>query len=263
VFESLARFLLYKSESQFLMREDILDLPIERQQVNTIPQTGIAGIRYMFHEIDRQDLNHQPAYYYNTVKRIMDVTISATFILFVMSWLVPVIALLIKLTSKGPVFFIQKRTGYMGVEFNCFKFRTMFVNDEADTKQVSENDKRITRLGKFLRLTHLDETPQFFNVIAGDMSVVGPRPHMLYHTRQYSECIPYYNLRLEVHPGMTGMAQIKDYIGEISEERELRKRIQWDIYYMKNRSIGLDINILLSTLGSVLRKGLPFFLRKK
>ena len=151
----------------------------------------------------------------------------------------------------------------MGVEFNCFKFRTMFVNDEADIKQVSINDKRITKLGKFLRLTHLDETPQFFNVILGEMSVVGPRPHMLYHTRYYSECIPYYNLRLEVQPGMTGMAQIKDYIGEISVERELRKRIQWDIYYMKNRSIGLDIKILFTTAVSVFLKVFQPLLKKK
>jgi len=245
------------------MREDILDLPVDRQQVHVIPQTGIAGIRYMFYEIDRRDLNHQPAAYYNTVKRVMDVTISATFILLVMSWLTPIIALLIKLTSKGPVFFIQKRTGFMGVEFSCFKFRTMYVNDEADTKQVTADDKRITGIGKFLRVTHLDETPQFFNVLFGDMSVVGPRPHMVYHTRQYAETIPYYNLRLEVHPGMTGMAQIKDYIGEISEQRELRKRIQWDIFYLKNRSIGLDINILFNTLICVFLKAFPSTLKKK
>ncbi|MBE2290014.1 MAG: sugar transferase [Chitinophagaceae bacterium] len=197
------------------------------------------------------------------VKRVMDVTLSFAFIALVMSWLMPILAILIKLTSKGPVFFVQKRTGYMGVEFNCFKFRTMYVNDEADVKQVSINDKRITSIGRFLRVTHLDETPQFFNVLLGDMSIVGPRPHMLYHTRYYSECIPYYNLRLEVLPGMTGMAQIKDYIGEISVERELRKRIQWDIYYMKNRSVWLDINILISTMGCVFVKAYEMITGKK
>ena len=243
------------------MKQDILDLPIERQ--TAIPQTDIASIRYLFHEMNQQLLVHEPANYYFTAKRTMDMVISAIFVLLVMSWLTPIIALLIKLTSKGPVFFVQKRTGYMGVEFNCFKFRTMYVNDEADIRQVSINDDRITKLGKFLRLTHLDETPQFFNVLLGDMSIVGPRPHMLYHTRYYSECIPYYNLRLEVLPGMTGMAQIKDYIGEISVERELRKRIQWDIYYMKNRSIRLDINILLGTAAMIFRKALPFFFGKK
>ena len=231
-----------------------LDITIERSPVQVIPQSDMASIRYMFHEMNQKYLDHEPATYYYTVKRILDVTLSALFIISIMSWLMPIIALLIKLTSKGPVFFIQKRTGYMGVEFNCFKFRTMYLNDEADIKQVSINDKRITAIGKFLRITHLDETPQFFNVILGDMSVIGPRPHMLYHTRFYSECIPYYNLRLEVKPGMTGMAQIKDYIGEISVERELRKRIQWDIYYMKNRSIWLDFNILLNTVGCVFKK---------
>lgn len=236
---------------------------LERPSIQVVPQSDIANIRYMFYEMDQQYLEHEPATYYYSVKRAMDVAISLSFIVLVMSWLTPIIALLIKLTSKGPVFFIQRRTGYMGVEFNCFKFRTMYVNDEADIKQVSINDKRITAIGKFLRITHLDETPQFFNVIIGDMSIIGPRPHMLYHTRYYAECIPYYNLRHEVKPGMTGMAQIKDYIGEISVERELRKRIQWDIYYMKNRSIGLDINILLNTAGCVFKKVYQLITGKK
>lgn len=231
-----------------------LDIRMEKVQAPVIPQTDMASIRFMFQEMNQQLLEHQPASYYVAVKRVMDIAISALFIITVMSWLTPILALLIKLTSKGPVFFVQKRTGYMGTEFDCFKFRTMYINDEAHVKQVSINDKRITWIGKFLRVTHIDETPQFFNVLLGDMSVVGPRPHMLFHTRFYSECIPYYNLRLEVLPGMTGMAQIKDYIGEISEERELRKRIQWDIYYMKNRSIGLDINIILTTFRTVFTK---------
>jgi putative colanic acid biosynthesis UDP-glucose lipid carrier transferase len=246
-----------------MKQQAALELPGQKVQSQPIPQTDMASIRYMFQEMNQQYLEHQPASYYFTAKRIMDVTLSALFILLVMSWLTPLLAIIIKLTSKGPVFFVQKRTGYMGVEFECFKFRTMFVNDEADIKQVSINDKRITKIGKLLRVTHLDETPQFFNVLLGDMSVVGPRPHMLFHTRYYSECIPYYNLRLEVHPGMTGMAQIKDYIGEISVERELRKRIQWDIYYMKNRSIRLDINILLSTIGCVFTKAFSIFSSKK
>lgn len=231
-----------------------LDIRLEKVQTPIIPQTDMASIRFMFQEMNQQYLEHQPAPYYVAIKRVMDIAVSTIFIITVMSWLTPLLAILIKLTSKGPVFFIQKRTGYMGTEFDCFKFRTMYVNDEAHVKQVSINDKRITWIGKFLRVTHIDETPQFFNVLLGDMSVVGPRPHMLFHTRFYSECIPYYNLRLEVLPGMTGMAQIKDYIGEISEERELRKRIQWDIYYMKNRSISLDINIIFTTIGCVFTK---------
>ena len=204
--------------------------------------------------MDQVYLDHKPSSLYFITKRAMDVVISSVFILGIMSWLTPVLAILIKLSSKGPVFFVQKRTGLYGAEFNCFKFRTMFVNDDADVMQVSINDKRITGIGKFLRITHLDETAQFINVLLGDMSIVGPRPHMLYHTKNYSEWVPYYNLRLEVKPGMTGMAQIKDYIGEINGERELRKRIQWDIYYLKHRSIALDFGILFSTAGKVVAK---------
>ncbi len=231
-----------------------LDYTLEQSPVARIPQSNISNIRYMFEEINQLYLEHQPASYYYPIKRAIDIVTSSIFILVVMSWLTPILAILIKLTSKGPVFFIQKRTGLMGAEFNCYKFRTMYVNDEADIQQVSINDKRITAVGKFLRISHLDETAQFFNVFLGDMSIVGPRPHMVYHTQYYSEVIPYYNLRLEVKPGMTGMAQIKDYIGEINGERELRKRIQWDIYYMKHRSLLLDLQILLTTARKVVTK---------
>jgi putative colanic acid biosynthesis UDP-glucose lipid carrier transferase len=238
------------------MKQDIIfDAPVQDdRQTVIIPQTDMASIRYLFHQMNQQVIEHQPSAYYFRIKRVMDLTISALFIISVMSWLAPLIAILIKLTSKGPIFFVQKRTGYMGEEFNCYKFRTMYVNDEADIKQVSINDTRITMIGRILRITHLDETPQFINVIKGEMSVVGPRPHMIYHTNFYSERIPYYNLRLEVLPGMTGMAQIKDYIGEISVERELRKRIQWDVYYMRHRSIWLDIKILFETGKGVFTK---------
>ena len=206
---------------------------------------------------------YQPSSYYAFFKRAVDLAVAVTFSILVMSWLYPIVALLIKINSRGPIFFIQKRTGYKGVEFDCFKFRTMYVNADADTKQATTGDKRITAVGKFLRLTHLDETPQFFNVLIGDMSIVGPRPHMLFHTRHYSQFIPYYNLRHEVIPGMTGMAQIKGFIGEINGERELRKRVQWDIYYLKNRSIGLDIKIIFTTFVQVIGKGIADFFSKK
>ena len=207
----------------------VIKLPVTQSSRPAAPQSDIAEIREMFREIGHRYMVYQPPAYYSALKRAMDMTVSMVFILLVMSWVYPIVALLIKLTSRGPVFFIQKRTGYKGMDFDCFKFRTMYVNDEADTKQATSNDKRITLVGKFLRLTHLDETPQFFNVLLGDMSIVGPRPHMLYHTRYYAQTIPYYNLRHEAVPGMTGMAQIKGYIGEINMERELRKRIQWDL----------------------------------
>ena len=241
-----------------------INIPLQRtQRQNTPPTTEISDIREMFVDMNQRYMVYEPSTYYYTVKRMMDIGFSMIFIVAVMSWVLPIVALLIKLTSKGPIFFIQKRTGFKGIAFDCFKFRTMYVNDEADTKQAITGDKRITPIGKFLRVTHLDETPQFFNVLLGDMSVVGPRPHMLYHTRYYSQSIPYYNLRHEVQPGMTGMAQIKGYVGEISIERELRKRIQWDIYYMKNQSILLDIKILFSTAGCVVAKAASIFKSKK
>ena len=233
----------------------VIKLPVIQSSRQTSQQSDIAEIREMFREMNHRYMVYQPSTYYTAVKRVMDITVAMTFILLVMSWVYPIVAILIKLTSKGPVFFIQKRTGYKGMEFDCFKFRTMYVNADADTKQATNNDKRITWIGKFLRSTHLDETPQFFNVLLGDMSIIGPRPHMLYHTRYYAQFIPYYNLRHEAVPGMTGMAQIKGYIGEINIERELRKRIQWDIYYLKNRSIWMDISIIFTTFAQVFIKG--------
>lgn len=227
------------------------------------PQSEIAEIKELFREMRQQYATYQPAAYYLPLKRAMDVSISMIFIIGTMSWLYPIIALLIRLTSKGPVFFIQKRTGYLGMEFDCLKFRTMYVNDEADTKQATHRDSRITPLGRFLRATHIDELPQLFNVLMGDMSIIGPRPHMLYHTRYYSGIIPYYNLRHEAKPGLTGMAQVKGYIGEINAERELRKRVQWDIYYLKNRSISLDVNIFFTTVFQTIGKALHLLKRRE
>lgn len=241
----------------------VIKLPNTQPAKTPAPQSEMAEIREMFREINHRYMVYQPSPYYAAVKRVMDIIISMTFILLVMSWVFPIIALLIKLTSRGPVFFIQKRTGYKGIEFDCFKFRTMYVNKDADRKQATSNDKRITPVGKFLRKTHLDETSQFFNVLLGDMSIVGPRPHMLYHTRQYSQYIPYYNLRHEAIPGMTGMAQVKGFIGEINVERELRKRIQWDVYYLKNRSISMDIKLIFNTFGQVFIKAFEGVSRKK
>ncbi len=224
-------------------------------------QTEIGGLREMFGEINQRYLVDDPPAAYLTIKRVFDVVLSFAIIVCVLSWLYPIIALLIKLTSRGPVLFIQERTGYLGLEFDCYKFRTMYVNNDAHTAQATHRDPRITPVGHFLRATHLDELPQLFNVLLGDMSIIGPRPHMLYHTRYYAKSIPYYNLRHNAVPGMTGMAQIKGYIGEISEERHLRKRIQWDIYYLKHRSGWLDFKIFFITIGQVIGKALHIFKR--
>lgn len=233
----------------------ILQLPTRHpSQSPPAPQTEIAELREMFEEINERYLTDDPARGYLIFKRGFDILISFTIIVFVLSWLYPLIALMIKLGSKGPVLFIQERTGYLGIEFDCYKFRTMYVNSEANTKQATAGDKRITRIGRILRVTHMDELPQLFNVLLGDMSIVGPRPHMLYHTRHYAQHIPYYNLRHNTVPGMTGMAQVKGYIGEIETQRELRKRIQWDIYYLKHRSGSLDFKIFFMTIWQVITK---------
>lgn len=228
---------------------------------NSPSQTEIGSLREMLAELDQRYLVDDPSPAYLTAKRAFDIFISVTVIVLVLSWLYPLIALLIKLSSRGPVLFIQERTGYLGLEFDCYKFRTMYLNTEANTRQATAHDPRITPIGRVLRATHLDELPQLFNVLLGDMSIVGPRPHMLYHTRYYAQTIPYYHLRHNALPGMTGMAQIKGYIGEIQEERELRKRIQWDIYYLKHRSGWLDFKIFFITVGQVLGKALHLMKR--
>ena len=182
------------------------------------------------------------------VKRTFDILFSSLFILFIMSWLFPILALLIKLSSKGPVFFIQKRTGLNNSVFNCYKFRTMCVNDKADVLQATDNDMRITSIGNFLRKTNIDEFPQFLNVLLGHMSVVGPRPHMLKHTDEYSALINGYLTRHFVKPGITGWAQVNGLHGETDQLWKMEKRVEYDIYYMNNWTLWLDIKIVPMTV---------------
>ena len=181
-------------------------------------------------------------------KRLFDMVFSFLVITLILSWLIPVLAIIIKLSSKGPVFFAQLRSGKNNKPFVCYKFRTLRVNQDADTKQVTLNDNRMTRVGKFLRKTNLDELPQFINVLSGTMSVVGPRPHMLKHTEDYSRVLNEYMIRHFVKPGVTGWAQVHGFRGEIKKKEQLRKRIEHDIWYLENWSLWLDIRIIFSTL---------------
>lgn len=181
-------------------------------------------------------------------KRVFDIVFSLVVIVFILSWLTPLMAILIKLTSKGPVFFVQSRSGKDNKQFKCIKFRSLAVNDDANVRQVTRGDSRITPLGRFLRKTNLDELPQFFNVLAGSMSVVGPRPHMLRHTETYSKILGQYMIRHFVKPGVTGWAQVNGFRGEIKREDQLRKRIEHDIWYLEHWSPWLDIRIILLTL---------------
>ena len=182
------------------------------------------------------------------IKRIFDVVFSSLVILLLLSWLFPLISLIIKLDSKGPVFFRQLRTGIDNEEFNCLKFRTMQVNEESDSKQAQANDSRISRVGAILRKYNIDELPQFFNVLFGEMSVVGPRPHMLKHTEQYSELISHYKVRHYVKPGVTGWAQVNGYRGLTDELWKMEKRVDYDMEYLKNWNFFWDLKIIYLTV---------------
>jgi len=191
-----------------------------------------------------------PLDYYSNylMKRTFDIVFSVIILVFICSWLFPIIAILIKTTSKGPVFFLQKRYGFHEEVFNCIKFRTMVVNDESTTKTTSLNDSRITRVGKFLRKTSLDELPQFINVLKGEMSVVGPRPHMLSVDNYYKPKIGRYSLRSMVSPGITGLAQVNGLRGDFGDvEVEMKKRVLADAFYVRNWSFVLDLVIILKT----------------
>jgi putative colanic acid biosynthesis UDP-glucose lipid carrier transferase len=186
-------------------------------------------------------------------KRVLDILFSTLIIVFILSWLVPLMALLIKLNSKGPVFFIQLRSGKNNQPFRCLKFRSLKVNDEANSKQVTKNDSRMTPLGRFLRKSNIDELPQFFNVFLGDMSIVGPRPHMLKHTTDFTNMYKQYMIRHFIKPGLTGWAQIHGFRGEIRDPELLRKRIEHDIWYLENWSLWLDVKIILLTVYVTIR----------
>tara|TARA_A100001234_G_C12635212_1_gene389817 strand:- start:1946 stop:2884 length:939 start_codon:yes stop_codon:yes gene_type:complete len=187
------------------------------------------------------------------IKRLFDILFSLFAILFILSWLYPLIAIIIKLNSKGPVLFKQKRSGIDNKEFICYKFRSMTINKSSDSMQATKNDIRITSVGKFLRKTSLDEFPQFFNVLIGDMSIVGPRPHMLKHTQEYSAIIEKYMVRQLVKPGITGVAQVRGFRGETKKLSDMDGRVKLDVWYIENWSIWLDLNIIFKTIMNALK----------
>ncbi|MEO5572630.1 MAG: undecaprenyl-phosphate glucose phosphotransferase [Bacteroidia bacterium] len=187
------------------------------------------------------------------VKKSFDILFSLSVILLIFPWLFPLIALAIKVSSKGPIFFQQKRSGKSNIEFTCWKFRTMRVNNEADELQATKNDVRITGIGKILRKTNLDELPQFFNVFIGQMSVVGPRPHMLRHTEQYSKMFDKFMVRHLIKPGITGWAQVHGYRGATENSQKMEKRVEYDVWYIENWSLLLDLKIILLTVYNMMR----------
>lgn len=197
-------------------------------------------------------------FHWYIIKTIADYTFTILLFIFIFSWLLPLIALAIKLDSKGPVFFIQERWGKNGKIFKCFKFRTMKHNSstvKGDGKfyQTTKNDSRITRVGYLLRKTNLDELPQFFNILLGEMSVVGPRPHAVKHSEESYEQIENYLVRHLVKPGITGWAQVNGYRGETTDIFLMKKRVEFDIWYIENWSVWLDIRVVIMTIYNMLK----------
>ena len=238
---------------------------IEEAENNKVKVAIIPSIiRNDFFEYDLGYIETQPilfpskfplSYYSNaSIKRAFDVLFSLLTLIFIGTWLFPIIAILIKLDSKGSVFFIQKRYGFHDEVFNCIKFRTMVENKDCSTKTTSENDVRITKIGKFLRKTSLDEMPQFFNVLLGQMSVVGPRPHMLLIDDYYKEKIGRYAVRSLVKPGITGLAQVSGLRGDTGDmDVQMKKRILADSFYVKNWSLTLDLIIISKTIFLIIK----------
>lgn len=192
-------------------------------------------------------------YYENyVVKRLFDIVFSliASVMVLVM---MPFLWIVIKLESRGPLIFKQKREGLNGEKFTCYKFRSMRLNSISDKVHTSKNDERVTKVGKFIRKTSIDELPQFFNVLKGDMSVVGPRPHLESLAEEYQKDVENYLKRHVVKPGITGLAQVSGYRGEIRKKSDIKNRVRLDIFYIENWSFLLDIKIILMTLTNVFK----------
>jgi putative colanic acid biosynthesis UDP-glucose lipid carrier transferase len=181
-------------------------------------------------------------------KRAFDLVFASLVTIFILSWMIPLIGILIKLESKGSVFFIQKRNGINNKEFNCLKFRSMTPNDYADVKQAIKNDPRVTKTGAFLRAYSLDEMPQFLNVLLGDMSIVGPRPHTIPMNQTFKTKIERYNSRHKIRPGITGLAQVRGFRGEIENPHQIRSRVRLDSFYINNWTFLLDMRIMVKTV---------------
>lgn len=186
-------------------------------------------------------------------KRLFDIGVSLFVMVFILSWLLPILSLLIYLESPGPIFFVQLRSGRNNRAFRCLKFRSMKVNRDSDQRQATKNDDRITKVGRFIRKTSLDEFPQFINVLKGEMSIVGPRPHMLKHTDDYSRQLDEFMVRHFAKPGITGWAQVNGYRGETRVLEQMQGRLTHDIWYLENWSLWLDVKIMVLTVYNMFR----------
>jgi N-acetylglucosaminyldiphosphoundecaprenol N-acetyl-beta-D-mannosaminyltransferase len=220
----------------------------------------LAGERSLTEKISlRHYVDDKPKYFF--FKRLADIIFSLIVIVGVLSWMIPIVGLLIMLDSKGGIFFIQRRVGKGGKIFNCIKFRTMVANPDANNLQAQPDDSRITKLGKFLRFTNIDEFPQFLNVFTGQMSVVGPRPHMINDCNKFGKVVAGYKFRNMVKPGITGLSQVKGYRGPAKDFATIFRRFEYDAFYVRNAGMGLDLRIVRQTTGqfayALLRKKMP------
>jgi len=189
----------------------------------------------------------------NAIKRGFDIIFSLFVCVFVLSWLYPILWIIIKLESKGPAIFTQEREGLNGESFTCYKFRSMRLNKMSDKVHASKNDPRVTKTGSFMRKTSIDELPQFMNVLKGDMSVVGPRPHVEALSLEYQAEVDDYLKRHAMKPGITGLAQVTGYRGEVLKRNDIKNRVRMDIFYIENWSFLLDIKIIIMTLLNVFK----------
>lgn len=232
-------------------------VPIKVDNITGLPQGILRSKIYRYDSI--LSINHFHSPLTNRVaimgKRIVDLVLSSFFILTLLSWLIPLMALLIKLESKGSVFFLQKRYKRNGKLFTCIKFRTMIENREADILAAIENDHRITRIGRHLRKYHIDELPQLLNVWLGDMSIVGPRPYMPSDDHRFHQYMAQYELRYKVKPGMTGLAQSFGYHGVLQDVYKIKERTLLDLLYIKHWSLLMDMQIIYRTFRMLIRIG--------
>ncbi|OEK06750.1 undecaprenyl-phosphate glucose phosphotransferase [Roseivirga misakiensis] len=238
----------------------IVDLADSRLiKVKLIPSVDLDSLKiFSFRKYEGMpivDINDLPldSLVNRVVKRAFDIVFSTIVIVTIISWLFPIVALIIKIESRGPVVFKQERNGKNNKTFWCYKFRSMILNNEADSKWASKNDSRVTRFGMFLRKTSLDEFPQFFNVIKGDMSIVGPRPHAIAMNESYQNRVQKFLQRHSSKPGVTGLAQAKGYRGEIECFYQMSSRVRLDRFYLQNWSFFLDVKIIFQTIISVVK----------
>ena len=238
-----------KSQEKIIKIADDINI-----KVNSIPDLAFHDVKNFFiskiSSVPYISINKLPLDNIINIylKRSFDIVFSFLVIILVLSWLTPIIGIIVKLSSKGPVFFIQKREGYRGKIFECIKFRTMVPNSMSDTKMADDNDLRLTRFGKFLRLSTLDEMPQFINVFFGDMSVVGPRPHPINLNKEYRSKVLNFEKRHRYKPGITGLAQSLGHSGFVSSFHDMNKRVKMDVFYFKNWTIFLDLKIVIRTI---------------